>query len=128
MQAIWQARGGGFYACGFVVTFFWLEAKMFVDDIAAAAGIGDYLTGQLVEKLFRYFGESFVNGLLAVIWPVFLIDFRPPWGIAILAGGYVVFTYLLRKPIEAWLFAGDAVTSHDEAARDGPSLPREPER
>ena len=124
VQTIWRARGGGFYACGFVVTFFWLEAKMFVGDIAAANGVGDYFTGQILEMIFRYFSESFLNGLLALIWPVFLIDFRPPLGIVLLAILYAVFVGLVRKPLEAWLTAADGV-ARDDASQTAPPEPRE---
>ena len=27
LRALWNARGGGLYACGYVVTFAWLEIK-----------------------------------------------------------------------------------------------------
>ena len=36
-----------------------------------------------------------------------LLQYSPPWGIAILAAMYLLFTYLTKEPLEQWLF-------HDE--------------
>jgi len=117
LRAIWRARGGGFYAFGFVLTFFWLEATMFVADITGAESVGDFFTGQIFEMFFRYFSQSFLNGLLALIWPLLLIDFRPPWGLAILAGMYVVFVAVVRDPLERWLMAAEGTAPGDTATR-----------
>ncbi|MDH4071668.1 MAG: hypothetical protein OEV41_01035, partial [Gammaproteobacteria bacterium] len=103
VQAIWRARGGGFYACGYVVTFVWMEAKMLLGDINDAESVGDFFAGQIVEMFFRYFSESFVNGFLALIWPVYVIEFRPPWGVGLLLGMYLVFAGFIRKPLGQWL-------------------------
>jgi hypothetical protein len=104
VRRLWDARGGGFYACGFVVTFVWLEISMLLEDVVEAEGVADFLTEQVWEMLFRYFSESFVNGFLALIWPVYVIEFRPPWGFALLLGLYLVFAGFLKAPLEAWLF------------------------
>lgn len=114
VRRIWDARGGGFYACGFVVTFVWMEINMLLGDIVEAESVGDFFTGQILEMFFRYFSESFVNGFLALIWPVYVIEFRPPWGFALLLGMYLVFAGLLKAPLERWLF--DNADGSDEAA------------
>lgn len=106
IRRIWDARGGGFYACGFVVTFVWMEINMLLGDVVEAESVGDFFTGQIFEMFFRYFSESFVNGFLALIWPVYVIEFRPPWGFALLLGMYLVFAGLLKAPLERWLFDG----------------------
>jgi hypothetical protein len=108
VRRIWDARGGGFYACGFVIAFVWMEINMLVGDVVEAESVGDFFTGQIFEMFFRYFSESFVNGFLALIWPVYVIEFRPPWGFALLIGMYLAFAGFLKAPLEAWLFRGAA--------------------
>ena len=39
-RTVWEARGGGFYACGFVGTFIWLELQTIAGEIAGADGGG----------------------------------------------------------------------------------------
>jgi hypothetical protein len=107
VRTVWDARGGGYYACGFVLTFIWLELRMFVDDIAAATGIADFFSEQLLEMLFRYLGESFMNTIRAFMWPVYVIQISPPWGLVVFVLMAVLFKNFLKEPIEHWLF-------HDE--------------
>ena len=114
VRTIWDARGGGYYACGFVLTFIWLEITMFVEDIAAATGIADFFGEQLLEMLFRYLGESFLNTIRAFAWPVYIIQISPPWGIAAFVLMGVLFKNFLKEPIEQWLF-------HDADATKGAS-------
>jgi len=103
-RRVWKARGGGLYACGFVLTFVYLEASMLIGEIMAATGFVDFFTEQLVELPLRFLGESFKNMIQAFIWPVEIITYSPPWGIAILAAMYLLFTYLIKEPLEQWLF------------------------
>ena len=103
-RIMWNARGGGFYACGFVLTFVILETRMFVSDIVEAESIGDFFGEQIFEMLFRYLGESIQNTVYAFIWPVRFFEYRQPWGLLTLGVLYLVFAYLLKKPLERWLF------------------------
>jgi hypothetical protein len=107
VRTIWDARGGGFYACGFVLTFIWLEITMFIEDIAEATGIADFFGEQLLEMLFRYLGESFVNTIRAFAWPVYIIQISPPWGLTAFVLMAVLFKNFLKEPIEQWLFHED---------------------
>ena len=106
-RTVWDARGGGLYACGYVLTFIWLEITMFVDDIVSAESIGDFFGEQIFEIFFRYLGESFRNMLVAFMWPVQIIEISPPWGIGILVGMFVVFPRWIQPSLERWLFDGD---------------------
>ncbi len=106
-RKVWKARGGGLYACGFVLTFVYLEASMVIGEIMAATGFVDFFTEQLVELPLRFLGESFKNMIQAFIWPVEIITYSPPWGIAILAAMYLLFTYLIKEPLEQWLFSDE---------------------
>jgi len=45
-RTVWDARGGGLYACGYVLTFVWLEITMFVGDILAAESISGFLASR----------------------------------------------------------------------------------
>ena len=62
---------------------------------------------QLLEMLFRYLGESFLNTIRAFAWPVYIIEISPPWGIAVFVLMGVLFKNFLKEPIEQWLFHED---------------------
>jgi hypothetical protein len=104
IRKVWKARGGGLYACGFVLTFVYLEISMLFGEIIAATGFVDFFTEQLLELPFRFLSESLGNLVSAFLWPLPLLEFSPPWGIAILAVIYLLFTYLIKEPLEKWLF------------------------
>lgn len=103
-RKVWKARGGGLYACGFVVTFVYLEATTIIGEILASEGIVEFFTEQLVELIFRFLGDSLRNMIQAFLWPLPVAEFSPPWGIAILIAMYLLFTYWIREPLEQWLF------------------------
>ena len=107
IRKVWRARGGGLYACGFLVTFIYLEVTMFFGDIFEAESVSDFFTGQIAEMLFRWFGESIQNTVWAFLWPIPLIQFEPPWGVGIFVALYLLFEKVLKKPIDRWLFQDD---------------------
>ena len=107
LRRVWDARGGGLYACGFVVTFVYLETKMLVSDIAEAESVGGFFTEQAAEMVFRYVGESIQNTVQAFIWPVKVIQIDPEWGIAVLVAAFFLFDRFLKAKIEEWLFDRD---------------------
>ena len=106
-RKVWKARGGGLYACGFVLTFVYLEASMLIAEILAATGVVSFFTEQLIELPFRFLSESLTNLVYAFLWPIPLLEFSPPWGFAILAAIYLIFEKFIKKPLTQWLF-------HDE--------------
>jgi hypothetical protein len=106
-RKVWKARGGGLYAFGFVLTFLYLETSMLIREIMAATGFVAFFTEQMAGLPFRFLGESFRNLIAAFLWPLALLEFSPPLGLAILAAIYLLFTYLIKEPLEKWLF-------HDE--------------
>ena len=103
-RKVWSARGGGLYACGFIVTFVFLEVRMFFVDILEAESVGDYVTEQALEIFFKYLGESLANTIAAFLWPVTLLQYRPPVGLIVLIAMYAVFSTLIKKPLARWLF------------------------
>ncbi len=106
-RTVWDARGGGLYACGYVLTFLWLEIRMLVEDILSAESISGFFGEQLFEMFFRFLGESLQNMITAFMWPVFVIQIAPPWSIGILVGMFVAFARWIKEPLEAWLFHDD---------------------
>ncbi len=104
LRKVWKARGGGLYACGFVLTFVYLEASMLIVEIMAATGFVDFFTEQLVELPLRFLGESFKNLIQAFIWPVEVLAYSPPRGVVIFVAMYLLFKYLIKEPLEQWLF------------------------
>ncbi len=106
-RKVWKARGGGLYACGFVVTFVYLEMTTLISEIMASTGAVDFFTEQLVELPFRFLSESLKNMVLAFMWPVPIVEYSPPWGIAILVAIYLIFANFIKKPLEQWLFHDD---------------------
>ena len=106
-RTVWDARGGGLYACGYVLTFLWLEIRMLADDILSAESIGGFFGEQIFEIFFRYFSESLQNMIAAFMWPVFVIQISPPWSVGILVAMFVAFPRWIKQPLEAWLFHDD---------------------
>ena len=118
IRKVWDARGGGLYACGFVVAFVWLEFTTLVNEFSSSTGITGFFSGQLVQFLLRFTVDSLVNTVNALIWPVHFIRFSPPWGFVILGAMYVVFTYVLKSPLERWLFHEANKVAAEQSAPD----------
>lgn len=59
---------------------------------------------------------------MAFMWPIAVIQLRPPLGIIILLLAYLVFARLVKEPLGKWLFNGDNSAAIDE------SLAKESER
>lgn len=114
-RTVWDARGGGLYACGYVLTFLWLEIRMLVDDIRSAESISGFFGEQVFEIFFRYLGESLQNMIAAFMWPVFVIEISPPWGVGILVAMFMAFPRWIKQPLEHWLFHDDDLASNVDA-------------
>ena len=88
---------------------------MLVSEFVEADSVSGFVTGQLMEMLFRFFGESIANTVTAFIWPVYVIQLQPPWGIAgsltfaflsLLTGlaiAFFLFDRFLKPIVEQWL-------------------------
>jgi len=101
---VWKVRGGGLYACGYAITFVALEVTTVVGELAESTSIGNFLSEQLVEFIFRFVGDSMVNLLMALMWPVYIVQWQPPFGAIGLGLAYIAFAKYLKKPISDWLF------------------------
>ena len=104
---MWKVRGGGLYAVGYAVDFIYLEVRAIIEEIASASGIVDFFTNQLIEFLFRFLSESLMNMIMAFMWPVYLVQAWEPYGAILLGLMFVLFPYVLKKPIERWLFGDE---------------------
>jgi hypothetical protein len=103
-RATWNARGGGFYACGFVVTFIFLEIRLLLTELFTSAGATDFILAQLLQILLRFTVDSLVNTVQALIWPAFVLGASPIWGTLGLAAGYLVFSRFAKERLTRLLF------------------------
>ena len=101
---IWKVRGGGLYAVGWAVTFAYLEVTTLLGEIFAAEGVVEFFTSQIVEFLFRFIGDSLTNMISAFMWPVEIVQWRPPIGAIILGAAFMLFPVTIKPYITAWLF------------------------
>jgi hypothetical protein len=97
---LWVARGGGFYGLGYLVAFIVLEVQIFTSELAESTGVSDFVTSQMLEFALRVGFMSFVNGFLALVWPIYLLDWLGGPGILVLLGGYLIFERVLRPFVE----------------------------
>lgn len=106
-RKVWTVRGGGLYAVGFAVTFAILELREVAGDLASLSGVfmgGGF--GVLVSFVIEFIVDSFMNTFYALIWPIYVIQWQPPWGAIGLGLAYAGFASFLKKPITDWLFDG----------------------
>lgn len=122
VRTVWDARGGGFYACGFVVTFVWLELRLLVGDIASAESIGGFFGEQIFELFFRFLSESFINSIKALIWPVYFVRDGSPASLVLLIVLFLVFRQFLKAPLERWLFHDEKAAETDVEESEEPQL------
>lgn len=118
LRTIWDARGGGLYACGFVVTFAYLELRMFILDIVTAESVSSFFSNQITDVLFKYVGQSFQNTISAFMWPVYVIELDEAWGVGILVVLFVLFPRFLKEPLERWLFGAVEVNPPDASHQE----------
>lgn len=110
VRTLWQARGGGLYACGFIITFLWLEAKTLVEEVAASTSLAGFFTEQFFEFIFRFTVQSVVNTVGAFIWPVYVIQLSPMWGGIGLAALWILFPRFVEPRLTRWLFQEEGET------------------
>ena len=106
---VWKVRGGGLYAVGYALTFAYLEVRAIIDEVFEADGVIDFFANQLIEFMFRFLSETIVNMIQAFMWPVFLIQWRQPYGLVLLVALFLLFPIVLKRPIERWLFGDQTV-------------------
>ena len=100
----WASRGAGFYGLGWIFAFIAMEVNMIAGEVAESGSISEFLGSQLLEYLLRIGFMSFLNSMLALLWPAYVLQWAGAlWGFALLAGGYLMFEYGVRPIVEAVL-------------------------
>jgi hypothetical protein len=103
LLAIWRVRGGGFYGLGYLICFVVLEVRMFVGNFEGGDDVVTMIVFEVLEFVFRFTVQSFLNGLLAFLWPAFVLDVLHGWGILLIGGAWLAFDRWAKPYIEAWL-------------------------
>ncbi len=97
---VWSARGGGFYGLGYVIAFIVIEVQMFAGEILESTSVADFAVAQIFELAIRISFLSFINVILAFIWPVYVFDFAGGYGLSALVLGYIAFEKPVRPVVE----------------------------
>jgi hypothetical protein len=98
--SVWVSHGAGFYGLGWIVTFVVLEVNLFSGELLGSDGVADFIGSQLFEYVLRVGFMSFVNSLLAAIWPVYVLEWFDVYGVVLFIGGYYGFEKLLKPVVE----------------------------
>ncbi len=114
---VWKARGGGFYALGFAVTFIYLEIRTVTGEFVESASLMAFFTEQLIEFVLRFAIDSLINMLYSFIWPVYWVQWQPPFGAIALGAGYLVFANYIKQPLTAWLFPDGEPVDEKQSGR-----------
>jgi hypothetical protein len=96
---IWASRGGGFYGLGYLIAFVALEVRSLSVDLTSVSGV----VAQAAQYLVRFSIESFINGISALLWPVYLFQWLGGLGVVVLVAGYAGFEFAIRPVMEALL-------------------------
>ncbi len=110
---VWKARGGGFYALGFAATFIYLEITTVASEFVESASLMAFITEQLIEFVLRFAIDSIRNMVMAFLWPVFWVQWQPPFGAIALVIAYFVFAKFVKQPWTGWLFPDGHPTEQD---------------
>ena len=108
VRTVWQLRGGGAYAMGFIIAFLYFELMdIFFDDIPKLYAMNSIFSSELVGFVVEFIIDTLMNTLYAFMWPVFVLQWNQPWGVAVLVAIFVFFPKIMQKPVENWLFEGE---------------------
>ncbi len=105
-RQVWEARGGGLYAVGFAVAFLYFEINdILFDDIPKLATI-NIISADLIGFIIEFIIDTLINMALAFAWPVWVIQWQPPYGLGFLIAAFILFPRFVKQPMEHWLFEG----------------------
>lgn len=108
IRGLWEVRGGGMYALGFIATFLYLEIREFLfDDIPQLYNLSGDIVGGLIAFAIDFFVDTLMNTIAAFMWPYYLFQWQSPWGIVLLVAGFLLFPVFVKEPLEQWLFDGE---------------------
>jgi len=104
--SLFQSRGGGLYALGYVVTFVVLEVleipEMFADLGGLFAGEGTW-PGAVIALVADFFVDTLRNMIYAFVWPGLFLGLLGPIGVVLLAVGFGTYNTLLRPIVERFV-------------------------
>ncbi len=100
LLTVWVQRGAGLYGLGWIVALIVLEVDLLTSEILSSEGVFEFIGGQLLEYVLRLGFMSFVNSFLALLWPVYVLQWMPEYGVFMLFGAYFVFEMALRPGLE----------------------------
>ncbi len=105
-RKIWELRGGGAYAMGFIVTFLYLETMdILFDDVPKLYAMQSFAS-EIPPFIIEFLIDTLMNTLYAFMWPVWVLQWQSPWGVAVLVAIFVLFPKFAQKPVEHWLYEG----------------------
>ena len=105
-RKIWELRGGGAYAMGFIVTFLYLETiDILFDDVPKLYAMQS-LASEIPPFIIEFLIDTLINTLWAFMWPVIVLQWPMPWGIVALIAIFTLFPKFVQKPVENWLYEG----------------------
>jgi hypothetical protein len=115
---IWRVRGGGFYGLGYVIAFVILEIHAFVTNFEGDGDIATMIMQEVLQFVFRFAAQSFINGFIAFGWPVFVVDYLGGWGLLALAATWLAFERWAKPWINSKLpeLAGEGQASPGNAS------------
>jgi hypothetical protein len=73
---------------------------MFSGELAQSDSVAEFVGSQFIEYALRVGVLSFVNSILAAIWPIYVLKWLSGYGILVLIGGYFGFEKLVRPVVE----------------------------
>ncbi len=114
-RKVWEVRGGGLYACGFAVAFLVFEVGSLREDVAQ---LGAVFRGDIIGFALDIVIDSLINTVKALIWPVYALQFSPPFGLIALLAAYLLFPRYVKPHISRWLFPEEEGTD-DVAQEEG---------
>lgn len=112
-RKVWNVRGGGLYAVGYIVSFLWFEIGSLAGDIAGVFELGN---GHIIQFIVGIVVDSFRNMALAFMWPYYIVQWSPVYGGIALGVAFALFPRYLKKPIERYLFDGEPETEAPKKA------------
>ena len=106
-RRLWEIRGGGLYALGYIVTFAYLEVTTFTSELIESTSVSGFVGAQLFEFFFRFLSDSIANMVKAFMWPAVIVQFSPPYGAIGLGLMFVGFGYFVKPRLEVWIFGDE---------------------
>jgi len=100
--SLWLTKGGGFYGLGYVLVFVALEFRSLTGDIGGSNSVAGFMASQAVQYIVRLSFESFLNALLALVWPWHVFQWLGIFGLILLGAAWFAYVSVARPIVETW--------------------------